>query len=299
MKAHNPQTIGKFLIGQKPIKFFRLIDVNGNTVLAYNTHLTQKAKHIQELNDMLQSDVIGDGVYFLQWKSTMRSEPQTITIHKGKVTTEPPLVPTPPKSLSDSVRSFDEALTDKTKIKQLELENESLKQQLAAMMEADDVTEINEAPDTTNVVLSLLKEVGLPLLDKYFELKEQEVAALSAARPSAQTPVYSPTPSPSGSMTKPVPVQKPPIVPSQNQPQPPPAVQIVTGGGQAFPEQPSGSSGSDDTDEQQLVLFIQEATPEELRDWYMNVKNTEDRFTVNMVKQYIDTYRDDAGYITQ
>lgn len=295
MKIYTPQTACRHITEQAAIKYFRLVDESGNPVLPWNASKAKdynKKKHVAELQNILNSSAVPDGRYFIQWRVSPMGTVQNIEVHKGKVD-QPGAAPAPAvkPSLSESVRSFDEALQDKTRIKELELENDSLRQQLAAMMEAPELEEAPPANPVTDTVLSLLKEVGLPMLDRYFTLKEQEVQALSARATAAQTPIVAPAPSGTATTSRPVAVRQPTIVPQQNQPQPQPPVQVVMPGGAAAPEQ------QPDPEEQQLILFIQEATPEELFNWYNDLKSTEDAYTISLVRRYIREYRTDADQI--
>lgn len=289
MKILTASNVCAYITSQPAIKHFRLVDSAGNSVHAWNNQPAGKAKHVKDLKEVLSSDVIPDGIYFLQWKSNTRSEPKSIQVNKGRVNTD---ATTPaPRPLSDSVRSFDEALSDKTRIKQLELENENLRKQIDAMKEAAEAAadleddDLQEGAPVSDTVM-LLKEIGLPLLEKFFELKEREVNALSAKATATQTAVRQP----SAATTRPVAVQRPPIVPSANQPQPAPPVQIITGGGTA-------PSQEDDADLQNLVLFIQETDAEKLADWFQQLKNTEDALTVHTVQRLIREHRHDGEMI--
>ena len=187
--VHSPSSIVSYVKGQ-PIDYFCLVDQSGNALVKWNVKKESKQAHLKKLDELLKSDIVADGMYFLQWRAHSRAETKSIPVRKGKevdeTTLNEPDFYSAPKNVSSrpsfpsplaEVRSFESALSDKARILELEAEVRKLTEDLAAMTEEESLDE-DPAPEE-NTILSFLKDFGMPLLDKHFELREREIQALS------------------------------------------------------------------------------------------------------------------------
>ena len=246
--------LGAF-IRSNPVVLFRLVSRDGAILVPYNINSKQKEEHIKKIEKYLASSLASDTDYFLNYRGSTRSKPETIHIYTGTLKAMSEAAPsiqapryTEPEARD--VRTYREALSDATEIERLKGENARLQAQLDELTsEGEDETAL--ADIASHPAVTIFKEIGLPLLEKWFELKEKEVSALAAGR--QQMPV-----GPDRPVVK-SPYSPPPVRPVTPQPAPQRSViySAPSGGGGGGG---GGSSSSDDSatpQDPEMVQFMQ------------------------------------------
>jgi len=265
-----PKDIAKF-IRDNDINFFRLLNSDGIVLLAWNAYPKNKETHLKKLDKRLASDIAPDGIYHLQWRDNTRAAIQTIIIIKGNrgelresyltpdMVVKRPVTTSPVALPDENVRSYREALADASELALLRSENADLKRQLAELLSEE--LEDN-APESIldSPMVTLLKDVGLPLLERFFELKEKQVE-LAAARP-APAPAAKPTYQAPRAVVRPV-----TTTPQQQQPgQFSPGGSSGGGGGGSAPADgnytDTNNQGADTSDD--VINFVRTATIDDI-----------------------------------
>lgn len=318
-------------IKRQPIRYFKLTDAEGTDLLSYNAPQTKRDEHIKKLEAVVNSDLMKEGTYFLMWRQSTSQAPKSLTITKGNVKPTLQEAPAPivraASPLAD-VRSFNEALSDKAKIKELELENADLRRQLEDFLSDMEEGESELAETQQNTLIETLKDIGLPLLDRYFTLREQEIQALQAGKIPTQrfdkfnpnvknvAPAPSPvrpttlTPRTPSFTTTPAPAPAPAPIPSASGVSPstytPPAFVVLPGGsagsstsgGENREENTSANLPPAATDEEaQLRAFIQGSEPSDLISFLKEVQSSQGASVVDQLFPVVEKLRQDATYI--
>lgn len=318
-------------IKRQPIRYFKLTDAEGTDLLSYNAPQTKRDDHIKKLEAVVNSDLMKEGTYFLMWRQSTSQAPKSVTVTKGNVKATLQEAPAPvvraASPLAD-VRSFNEALSDKAKIKELELENADLRRQLEDFLSDMEEGEQELAETQQNTLIETLKDIGLPLLDRYFTLREQEIQALQAGkRTIARTDVFNPNvknvapapatirpttlPPPPRSFTPPpAPIPSAAPLPSSSGVSPstytPPAFVVLpggsagssTGGGESKEENTSANLPPAATDEEaQLRAFIAGSEPSDLVSFLKEVQSSQGSSVVDQLFPIVEKLRTDAQYI--
>lgn len=319
---NTPKEAVDFLHDNK-IPFFRLVDQAGRPLLGWNLHAAKGAEHLKKLSWMLvQSKAIPDGVYSVEYRQSTKSASASLPVQKGEgKLSEESAAPAPVymAAPAESVRSYAEALADKQLIASLQTENKLLRERLEELT-ADDaeegLEEEEESLTGSPITDRLLSDYGIPLLDRYFDLKERELELLSARQitgaeqsgaktalkpaaraegsaanlPTYQKSTFRPTPRPAATT--------PPGTTPVNYPGSYGATPGAAGGGGGGWD----SVGREETnandksaEEKELIAYIQQSTPEELAGWITTLESSEDAATIEAVKALIAQLRPDLN----
>lgn len=159
----------------EPFNFIRLLDSKKGIVIPFNLKSGEVKAQGEKMTRALRSKLYEDGVYYLCFRSTIGGSEQKFPIIKG----EPP----PGSVISengkaekmttekDDFLTYDKALELNTRIIQLEVENDRLQERVNEFE-----SELSEdAPAQGSELITVVKEICLPLLDKFFTLYEKNL----------------------------------------------------------------------------------------------------------------------------
>lgn len=170
-----------------------LVNSNKEWIIPINQpgldHLTERFNDVKK---RLNSNGLEDGIYSvcLSFNNRKNCKFDYFNVKVGEIDTNKPMMSEKVivEKLPD-VRSYNKALDDQILIKQLELDNQSLRDKIADLEETiseleneleekETLSEENEQPtmiESAKSFLTQLMEFGTPLLDKHFALREQQL----------------------------------------------------------------------------------------------------------------------------
>ena len=169
--------------------FVCLTDSKGAELIPYNSRNTA-GERLDEIKTRLSSPALKDGVYYVKCKHTNRKNALSddYLVYKGDKLSENVIIQQP-APISAEVLTYESALKFQVRIKELELENQNLLEDLRAAkqtiseFEAEMLSEDDESEDESEAAptmfesakdfLSEMIQVAAPLLDKHFDLKQQ------------------------------------------------------------------------------------------------------------------------------
>ena len=169
--------------------FVCLTDSKGAELIPYNSRNTA-GERLDEIKTRLSSPALKDGVYYVKCKHTNRKNALSddYLVYKGDKLSENVIIQQP-APISAEVLTYESALKFQVRIKELELENQKLLEDLRAAkqtiseFEAEMLSEDDESEDESEAAptmfesakdfLSEMIQVAAPLLDKHFDLKQQ------------------------------------------------------------------------------------------------------------------------------
>jgi len=167
-------------------KYARLVDQQGIPIIPYNYNKTPIERRLQEIETKLISPGLKDGYYVVQCKSSTGKNivPDSYTVYKGENLSEGIQAPAPAvqiveKHITPDVISYEAALKLQVELERLKLENAQLKKEVEELKaELSDAETLSEEESggmwaSAKDFLSELVQMGAPLLDKHFELKEK------------------------------------------------------------------------------------------------------------------------------
>lgn len=188
MKSYNIEEIIDICKNQG-YGFVCLTDGKGAELIPYNSRNTP-GERLDEIKTRLSSPALKDGVYYVKCKHTNRKNALSddYLVYKGEKLSENVIIQQP-APISAEVLTYESALKFQVRIKELELENEKLRDDLKAanatiaemetqmLSEDEDEDEESDAAPTmfesAKEFLSEIVQVAAPLLDKHFDLKQQ------------------------------------------------------------------------------------------------------------------------------
>lgn len=177
------------------INFVWLTDSDGNNIVARNTKKEQYNEKIKEIKKRIP--LLNPGVYFLNGlttNNTKRIKPLQFSIIVGNLAESQPVPGATIKPTeSVNVLSYSEALKRAEEISKLTIENESLRNQVKELEEANDELaeeleelkgKIKEEEKPTllsqaNGLLNQIIPILSPLADEYFKLQNKKLDLLS------------------------------------------------------------------------------------------------------------------------
>jgi len=200
-------------------KYASLKNINNRIIVPYNS----KGKYLEtgeEIINKLQNELLQDGAYKVCMKTTTNQEPFEFLYQKGKVTpmsensgsNYSPIQLNIPPDFSQAVEH--PAVKLQSEIARLKIQNESLQNEVEELnKQLEELEELikekqtlseealaNNKFETARTFFGEIVQVGVPLLDKYFQQRDQQIEIerqrLNMQRPQA---------------VKPAPVQKAPI----------------------------------------------------------------------------------------
>ena len=185
MKLFNIQELQEIQKAQA-YKYAGLFDQQGTAIIPFNPNKVPIERRLQEIETKLISPGLKDGYYIVKCKSsTARGViPDSYTVYKGDKLSEGIQAPAPAvqiveKHITPDVISYEAALKLQVELERYKLENAQLKKEIedlkAELSEVDTLSEEQAGGMWENAkgFLSELMQMGAPLLDKHFELKEK------------------------------------------------------------------------------------------------------------------------------
>lgn len=176
------------LFKAEPFAFIRLTDSAGNCVVSWNKVKGKTEEQEKEIAELLKSNLTPSGIYKLCYKTTVNGKEFAYDIEKNL---KPGELAEPQKnflSYDDALKYEREIMELKSALNEREKELSELKEELTAIDEEPE--ELAEATPQNTETITLLKEVGLPLLDKAFNLWEQSVNKKSEPAANPETYFY-------------------------------------------------------------------------------------------------------------
>lgn len=185
MKIFKIEELAQIQQGQN-YKYMGLFDQAGTCIIPFNPNKIPIARRLQEIETKLISPGLKDGYYIVQAKSTTAKNvvPDHYTVYKGEQLGEKapaitPAVQIVEKHITPDVLSYEQALKMQVELASLKLENAALKKEIeelkADLSDAETLSEEEKSSVWAGAkdFLSELVQMGAPLLDKHFELKEK------------------------------------------------------------------------------------------------------------------------------
>jgi len=195
-------------------KHVGLYTVDGQKIKPFNSKIASYPDNVKDILNYLNSDIVEPGVYVLKVKKSYTGAAGEYGYNKGNVTLNEITEPVLKRSSLNIPDDFSAAINHpavklQSDITRLELENEDLQRQIEELNEyigeleqkltEQTLSEAPKEPSTMEAAKSFLSELvsfGAPLLDKHFELKQQQLeierarinrtaAPMSTAAPAA------------------------------------------------------------------------------------------------------------------
>jgi hypothetical protein len=170
-----------------------LYTADGQKIKPFNTKIASYQDNVKDILNYLGSDIVEPGLYIIKLKKTYSGAAQEYGYNKGNVTLNEKVEIMPRSSLYNIPDDFSQAINHpavklQADITRLELENEDLQRQIEELNEYigeleqkltdQTLSEAPKEPSTFDAAKSFLTELvsfGAPLLDKHFELKQQQL----------------------------------------------------------------------------------------------------------------------------
>ena len=191
-----------------------LYTADGQKIKPFNSKIASYQDNVKDIINYLSSEIVEPGLYIVKLKKTYAGAAQEYGFNKGNVTLNEipePILMRPGLNIPDdfSAAINHPAVKLQSDITRLELENEDLQRQIEELNEyigeleqkltEQTLSEAPKEPTTIEAAKSFLSELvsfGAPLLDKHFELKQQQLeierarinrtaAPMSTAAPAA------------------------------------------------------------------------------------------------------------------
>jgi len=189
-----------------------LYTADGQKIKPFNTKIAAYPDQVKDILNFLQSDIVDPGIYIVKLKKAYSGAAVDYAINKGNVELKETETVTMQTNSLNIPFDFSAAMQHpavklQADITRLELENEDLNRQIEELNEYIgeleeklknvQLSELPKEPTAFEHAKSFLSELvsfGAPLLDKHFELKQQqlEIERMKAqqSRPAVQAPDY-------------------------------------------------------------------------------------------------------------
>ena len=170
-----------------------LYTADGQKIKPFNSKIANYQDNVKDIINYLSSEIVEPGLYIVKLKKTYAGAAQEYGFNKGNVTLNEipePILMRPGLNIPDdfSAAINHPAVKLQSDITRLELENEDLQRQIEELNEyigeleqkltEQTLSEAPKEPTTIEAAKSFLSELvsfGAPLLDKHFELKQQQL----------------------------------------------------------------------------------------------------------------------------
>jgi len=174
-------------------KHVGLYTADGQKIKPFNSKFAAYQDNIKDILNYLNSEIVDPGVYVVKVKKSYTGAATEYGYNKGNVTLNEipdPILKRPGLNIPDdfSAAINHPAVKLQSDITRLELENEDLQRQIEELNEyigeleqkltEQTLSEAPKEPTTMEAAKSFLSELvsfGAPLLDKHFELKQQQL----------------------------------------------------------------------------------------------------------------------------
>jgi hypothetical protein len=189
-----------------------LYTADGQKIKPFNTKIAAYPDQVKDILNFLQSDIVDPGIYIVKLKKAYSGAAVDYAINKGNVELKETETVTMQTNSLNIPFDFSAAMQHpavklQADITRLELENEDLNRQIEELNEYIgeleeklknvQLSELPKEPTAFEHAKSFLSELvsfGAPLLDKHFELKQQqlEIERMRAqgSKPAVQAPNY-------------------------------------------------------------------------------------------------------------
>lgn len=164
-------------------RYLGLFDQSGRAIIPFNTNKGNPTERLREIETRLLSEALNDGYYFVKGKNVISKNGATddFCIRKGEMLAEataPPVI-IEKQNFQPEVLTYEGALKLQVELERLKLENQNLKNRIQDLedqiAENDNLSE-EAAQSSTSSWLEQLTQLAVPMLDKHFALKEQQLA---------------------------------------------------------------------------------------------------------------------------
>jgi hypothetical protein len=201
--------------------YFGLFDQGGGVIIPFNSNKVPGSQRLREIEKRLFSAGCLDGYYNVKCKNSpgVKVVADTFTFYKGEQLSEGTAAPMiqAPQQFSPEVLSYESALKLQVEVERYKLENANLRRQVTELeTELNNLEKEQEtlsegaAPgmwENAKGFLSELVQMGAPLLDKHYELKEKALA-LKAMELQSRLNMRPPSPGPQAPRSNPTQEQK-------------------------------------------------------------------------------------------
>jgi len=174
-------------------KHVGLYTADGQKIKPFNSKFAAYQDNVKDILNYLNSEIVEPGVYVIKVKKSYTGAATEYGYNKGNVTLNEISDPMPKRSMLNIPDDFSAAINHpavklQSDITRLELENEDLQRQIEELNEyigelegkltEQTLSEAPKEPTTFEAAKSFLSELvsfGAPLLDKHFEIKQQQL----------------------------------------------------------------------------------------------------------------------------
>ena len=174
-------------------KHVGLYTADGQKIKPFNSKFAAYQDNVKDILNYLNSEIVDPGVYVVKVKKSYTGAATEYGYNKGNVTLNEITEPVLKRSSLNIPDDFSAAINHpavklQSDITRLELENEDLQRQIEELNEyigeleqkltEQTLSEAPKEPTTIEAAKSFLSELvsfGAPLLDKHFELKQQQL----------------------------------------------------------------------------------------------------------------------------
>tara|TARA_R100000655_G_scaffold109244_1_gene163233 strand:+ start:4275 stop:5117 length:843 start_codon:yes stop_codon:yes gene_type:complete len=198
MIVYNIEDVDKIL-NEGGYKHISLTDKDNITIIPFNSNKIPVQKRALEIKKRLESFACGPGYYSLKCKNniTKTAHVDSYMIQKPKdenlAEEIAPGIVYEEKIVSPNVCSYEEALKMQVENEKLKIENAILQKNCEELETSlkqleEDLNEqqlLSEEENPTKSWLNQVLEVGLPMLDKHFELKQKELELKAISIPGS------------------------------------------------------------------------------------------------------------------
>ena len=173
----------KEIQGKQNYRYLGLFDQQGRAIIPFNTNKGNPNERLREIETRLLSEALNDGYYFVKGKNVISKNGATddFCIRKGEMLSETQQAPViiEKQAFQPEVLTYEGALKLQVDLERLKLENANLKKQISELEERlaenDNLSEDAEQAPVVNWI-EQLTQLAVPMLDKHFELKQQQLA---------------------------------------------------------------------------------------------------------------------------
>lgn len=170
-------------------KYIGLFNQQGQALVPFNSNKQTPAQRLREIETRLLSEALPDGYYFIKCKNTVytKTPSDDYAIMKGEQLSEPgqeiaPIQIIEKPVFQPEVLSYSGALKLQVDLERLKMENANLKREIDDLkIEIEENRLLSEEEETPSLMqnakswLEEIMQIGAPLLDKHFQLKERSL----------------------------------------------------------------------------------------------------------------------------
>jgi hypothetical protein len=169
-------------------KYIGLFNQQGQALIPFNSNKQTPGQRLREIETRLMSEALPDGYYFIKCKNTVytKTPSDDYAIKKGDQLSESvevaPVQIIEKPAFQPEVLSYSGALKLQVDLERLKMENANLKREIDDLkIEIEENKLLSEEEETPSLMqnakswLEDIMQIGAPLLDKHFQLKERQL----------------------------------------------------------------------------------------------------------------------------